>query len=84
MSHFDLPAAYAGQAPGPAVLVGGRWALGLGVALVLAFAAINLLHWLSAVSPAALETVVQQPVPADNTPPDPHSDVTAPDPGDNP
>lgn len=84
------PMSFRDDAPDPgkpsdtSVLTGGRWALRLVGTLLVAFALIDLLHWRSAASPTALETVVQQPVPADNTPPDTRSDVTAPDPGDNP
>ena len=68
----------------PPALLGGQWALGLTLALIAALASINLFHWLRGDASSVLETVVQVPVPADNLPADNRSDVTAPDPGDNP
>lgn len=71
-------------APGGPALFGARWALILGAALLAALALVIITHSLRGRSATPLETVVQQPVPADNAPADNRADVTAPDPGDNP
>ena len=73
-----------GPAPG-AAFFGRRWALALGIVLLAGFALITAARWLEAFSsPAGPETVIQQPVPAEDFPSATRSDTTAPDPGDNP
>jgi hypothetical protein len=65
--------------PGLGPIVGGRWAIGLGVAVVLSVAGIEAAQWRAAAKGADEEHVVQIPAPI-STPAAP--DMSAPDPGD--
>ncbi len=62
---------------------GGRWAGALGGAMLLLMAGVTLLRW-TGDGASALEKAVQQPIPPDALISSPRSDLTAPDPGDNP
>ena len=62
-------------------IYGKRWALALGVTLLIAFALVTFLRWAGEDSPA-VEQVVQQPITADGMINSPRADLTAPDPGD--
>ncbi len=66
----------------PPRLVGGRWLVGLSLALLAGYGGIALLRSLPVESSERLETVVQLPVPPDNAPPERLRDQTGPDPGD--
>lgn len=81
-----FPAPDPADGPGGAPFLGARWACGLAGALLVLFALTLALRSLPDDSPAHLEKIVQQP-----TTPDASaaatlqpSEVTAPDPGDNP
>ena len=63
-------------------ILAGRWALGLGSALVLSLGAVEAVHWSALSRATSFEQVVQQPAPISS--PASHPDVSAPDPGDNP
>jgi hypothetical protein len=63
-------------------ILAGRWALGLGSALVILLAGAEAAHWQTMSQVARFEEVVQQSVPISS--PSSHPDVSAPDPGDNP
>jgi hypothetical protein len=71
----------AGSSPAGEILA-GRWAFGLGSALLLLLAAVEGAHWQAMSRHAAFEQVVQQPAAISS--PASHPDVSAPDPGDNP
>jgi hypothetical protein len=66
----------------PAMVLGGRFALGLGSGLLLLLGTVEAAHWQAVSRSAGFEQVVQMPAPV--TSPASHPDVSAPDPGDNP
>ncbi len=74
------PGSLAATAP---AIYGQRAAQILGALMVAALALAASLRWTGDTS-STLETVVQQPLPADATASSPRADLTAPDPGDEP
>lgn len=81
-----LPAPDSTDHPGRAPFLGARWACGLAGALLGLFALTLVLRSLPDDSPAHREKIVQQPTTPDASAAAtlPASEVTAPDPGDNP
>ena len=83
--HADLLADDPAVSPvsmGPAVY-GKRSAQILGLSMLMALGLVTLLRW-TGDTPATLEAVVQQPLPAETVTGSSPTDLTAPDPGDSP